>query len=348
MALNYSGVVQLVARQPLELVILVRVQAPEPNLLRSAATMNTPDLALGAIWYIVFLFSTTCHEAAHALVAKLGGDTTAAEGGQVTLNPIPHIRRSPFGMVVVPILSFLVGGWMIGWASAPFNPAWQRQYPRRSAWMALAGPAANFSLMILAGIAIRIGLAAGYFRPPESIQGYSKARIAGECDGPDISHFGAEYPLHSESASWARSTCCPFLRSTATAGIMVVMPEGVAQRYIDWVQHSRNFALLGLIVAWSLVRSNFPARLFLCSAHAVRRGSQRLVRAARKLFIRDTLDLVSPAVSKLHRCLILFHLRTALFFKRNCINPSLSMQRRLFQLWPVGCIRQRQERDFDG
>ena len=79
--------------------------------------MNTPDLALGAIWYLVFLFSTTCHEAAHALVAKLGGDTTAAEGGQVTLNPIPHIRRSPFGMVVVPILSFLVGGWMIGWAS---------------------------------------------------------------------------------------------------------------------------------------------------------------------------------------------------------------------------------------
>src|SRR5271169_5242120 len=41
--------------------------------------MNTPDLALGVIWYIVFLFSTTCHEAAHALVAKLGGDTTAAE-----------------------------------------------------------------------------------------------------------------------------------------------------------------------------------------------------------------------------------------------------------------------------
>ena len=73
--------------------------------------MNTPDLALGAIWYIVFLFSTTCHEAAHALVAKMGGDLTAAEGGQVTLNPIPHIRRSPFGMVVVPIVSF-AAGWL--------------------------------------------------------------------------------------------------------------------------------------------------------------------------------------------------------------------------------------------
>ena len=76
--------------------------------------MNTADIALGAVWYLVFLFSTTCHEAAHALAAKWGGDLTAFEGGQVTLNPIPHIRRSPFGMVIVPIASFALGGWMIG------------------------------------------------------------------------------------------------------------------------------------------------------------------------------------------------------------------------------------------
>ena len=36
------------------------------------------------------------------------------------------------------------------------------------------------------------------------------------------------------------------------AGIMVVMRESTAQHYIDWVQNSRNFALLGLIIAWSL------------------------------------------------------------------------------------------------
>src|SRR5580692_4135791 len=122
----------------------------------------TPEmLMMGFISYIVFLFSTTCHEASHALVAKLGGDSTAALGGQVSLNPIPHIRRSPFGMVVFPILSFfLSGGGMIGWASAPFDPLWERRHPRRSAWMALAGPAANFTLMLLAVAAIR---AAKYF-----------------------------------------------------------------------------------------------------------------------------------------------------------------------------------------
>src|SRR5439155_26108806 len=33
-----------------------------------------PELiALGFIWYVAFLFSTTCHEAAHALAAKIGG-----------------------------------------------------------------------------------------------------------------------------------------------------------------------------------------------------------------------------------------------------------------------------------
>ncbi len=36
--LHNSGVVQLVARQPLELVILVRVQAPEPNFSRNSKT----------------------------------------------------------------------------------------------------------------------------------------------------------------------------------------------------------------------------------------------------------------------------------------------------------------------
>ena len=87
--------------------------------IRAISPMSefTPEmLMMGFISYMVFLFSTTCHEASHALVAKLGGDSTAALGGQVSLNPIPHIRRSPFGMVVFPLLSFfLSGGGMIGW-----------------------------------------------------------------------------------------------------------------------------------------------------------------------------------------------------------------------------------------
>jgi hypothetical protein len=102
--------------------------------------MNT-DLAGGLQWFLVFIFSTSWHEAAHAWVAHKLGDSTAYEGGQVSLDPTPHIRREPIGMVVVPIISYLIGGWMIGWASAPYDPRWANQYPRRAALMALAGPA---------------------------------------------------------------------------------------------------------------------------------------------------------------------------------------------------------------
>ncbi len=127
------------------------------------------DLADGALWYGVFVFSTVGHEAAHAWTAHRLGDSTAQRGGQVSLNPWPHIRREPFGMVVIPLLSWFLGGWLIGWASAPYDPEWARTYPRRAALMALAGPAANFLLVIAAGLLLRLGLEWGFFQGPFSL-----------------------------------------------------------------------------------------------------------------------------------------------------------------------------------
>jgi Zn-dependent protease len=127
------------------------------------------SLPLILMQYFVFLFSTTCHEAAHAWAAKLGGDLTAFHGGQVSLSPVPHIRREPFGMVLVPLLSLLTGGGMIGWASAPYDPYWRMRHPRRAALMSLAGPAANFTLVLLAGILILAGIRAGYLQMPSGI-----------------------------------------------------------------------------------------------------------------------------------------------------------------------------------
>lgn len=125
--------------------------------------METTLLAKLPLWLAAFLLSLTCHEAAHALVGKLGGDDTAAN--QVTLDPLPHIRREPFGTIMIPILSFVLqgGGWMIGWASAPYDPQWAARHPRRAAVMAAAGPAANFALVVLAAIGMRIGVATGHF-----------------------------------------------------------------------------------------------------------------------------------------------------------------------------------------
>jgi len=69
--------------------------------------LDTSTLVDGFMWYGVFLFSTVCHEAAHAWSASKLGDNTARQGGQVSLNTMPHIRREPFGMALrdrLPIL----------------------------------------------------------------------------------------------------------------------------------------------------------------------------------------------------------------------------------------------------
>ena len=112
-------------------------------------------VALGLLWYLVFLFSVTFHEAAHAFAAWRMGDQTAYQGGQVSLNPLPHMMREPFGMMVVPVLFLISSGFPIGWASTPYDVRWALQYPRRSSLMALAGPASNFLLFMLALLASR-------------------------------------------------------------------------------------------------------------------------------------------------------------------------------------------------
>ncbi len=125
------------------------------------------------VWYLAFVLSTTAHEAAHALTAYLGGDPTAYRAGQVSLNPVPHMRREPFGMVVMPLVALFAGGWCLGWASTPYDPHWAQRHPRRAAWMAAAGPAANLALASIAFAALWLGLAGGFFLAPDSVS-YSR------------------------------------------------------------------------------------------------------------------------------------------------------------------------------
>lgn len=119
------------------------------------------------VWFVVFLFSLTLHEGAHALFAKLGGDDTAYLGGQVTLNPLPHIQRQPMGTIIVPIVSFFMMGWMMGWASTPYDPYWADRHPRRQAVMSAAGPAANLLVAVVAWISLRMLLTGGVFVPTD-------------------------------------------------------------------------------------------------------------------------------------------------------------------------------------
>ena len=96
---------------------------------------------------------------------KRQGDDTAED--QVTLNPTPHVTRQPFGMILLPVLSFILNGgtWMIGFASAPYDPGWAMRFPKKAALMAAAGPISTLLVAAVAAIAIHIGIAAGYWVP---------------------------------------------------------------------------------------------------------------------------------------------------------------------------------------
>jgi Zn-dependent protease len=194
----------------------------------------TPErLASYFILYVTFLFSTTCHEAAHALAAKLGGDETASAGGQVSLNPVPHIQREPWGMVIVPILLLLARGSIIGWASAPFNLDWERRYPHRSAWMALAGPATNYSLMLIAALGLRVAGPQGWLF---------------NADG------GATFLLHvlfdffSLNLLLGTFNLLPVSPLDGSTAIMLFMSQRTASRYLDWLR-GNSFAMAGLLLA---------------------------------------------------------------------------------------------------
>lgn len=125
--------------------------------------MDGYRIASGLVWYIVFLFSTTFHEAAHAFFAWKGGDSTAYHGGQVSLSPIPHMRREPIGMLVLPLFMALTQGRTLGWASTPYDPRWEARYPRRAALMAAAGPGANLVLALVSFLVLKIGRSMGAF-----------------------------------------------------------------------------------------------------------------------------------------------------------------------------------------
>ncbi len=104
------------------------------------------DLLMLVPAYMVFLFSFVVHESAHAWMSCKLGDGTARYF--VSLNPLPHIKRTPFGMVIVPILTYFFIGWPLGFASVPINYLWAQQNPKRFGLVALAGPVSNILLAI--------------------------------------------------------------------------------------------------------------------------------------------------------------------------------------------------------
>lgn len=206
-------------------------------------------IPMALLWYVVFLFSTTLHEAAHAFAALKLGDPTAYEGGQVTLDPLPHIRREPFGTIIVPIISFFVAGWMIGWASTPYSIHWAFKYPKRSALMALAGPLVHLGLIILTGFIIRLGILFDFFEIPETISFTQIATPNGEGFIETVVTFLSIFFILNLVLFIFNLLPVPPLDGSAV--IMLSMRENLARKYMDYISNpALNIA--GLLIGWRL------------------------------------------------------------------------------------------------
>jgi Zn-dependent protease len=218
-----------------------------------------PDtLKLVFAWYVVFIFSTVLHEAAHALVAWKLGDSTAYAGGQVSLDPIPHIQRAPFGTVLIPLVTCFMsqGLWMIGWANAPYDPMWAREFPKRSALMALAGPVANFLLALTAAAAIRVGLAVEVFNRPLEVHRLTEVTVAAEVGGFTHGLAMILSILFSLNTILFVFNLMPFPPLDGSGVLPLFMARRHARMYMGFTQQPM-VAMLGIVCVFVLFQQYF-------------------------------------------------------------------------------------------
>lgn len=117
---------------------------------------------------LVLIFSVIVHEVSHGYAAYLLGDNTAKYAGRLNLNPLNHLEW--FGSVILPIISYKFGGFILGWAKpVPFNPYNLRNQKWGEAMVAIAGPLSNICIALVFGLLVRFGIASQFGLPFVSI-----------------------------------------------------------------------------------------------------------------------------------------------------------------------------------
>jgi Zn-dependent protease len=119
------------------------------------------------LWFVIFLFSLSVHESAHALVSDRFGDDLGRQLGRISLNPLPHI--DPIGTIVFPLLGALTSIPIFGWAKpVPVNPLAWREKDKANFWVSAAGPLSNFSLAVLFFVVVKSLDLTGIVHPANS------------------------------------------------------------------------------------------------------------------------------------------------------------------------------------
>lgn len=103
----------------------------------------------------MFVPAIVLHEVSHGYVSYKLGDPTAKSRGRLSLNPIKHV--DPFGTLVLPLLLWLSGAPIFGYAKpVPIDPRYYRDYRKGMFLTGLAGPTTNLTLALVAGIVVRL------------------------------------------------------------------------------------------------------------------------------------------------------------------------------------------------
>lgn len=129
-----------------------------------------------AISALPILFAITLHEAAHGYAARHYGDPTAWQLGRISLNPLRHI--DPVGTVLLPIMTYLLSGFMFGWAKpVPVNFGKLRRPKQDMLWVALAGPGANFFMALAWAALLKLSMGMPEFGYSLALQEMARAGI---------------------------------------------------------------------------------------------------------------------------------------------------------------------------
>src|SRR3989344_2707260 len=98
--------------------------------------------------------SVVVHEVSHGLKANKLGDPTAKSLGRLSFNPLKHLDF--MGSFLVPLLSYIGGGFVFGWAKpVPYNPYNIKNQKWGPAMVAGIGPVSNFAIALVFGMALR-------------------------------------------------------------------------------------------------------------------------------------------------------------------------------------------------
>jgi len=120
----------------------------------------TPLIQKLAVSALPIILALTLREIAHGWAARALGDRTGEQYGRLSLNPLNHV--DPIGTLLLPGVSVLLGGLLIGWAK-PVPVDWRNfRNPRKDmALVAVAALLSNLAMAIVWGLIFKFAAGIG-------------------------------------------------------------------------------------------------------------------------------------------------------------------------------------------